>query len=86
MSEQPAVILGQVDPLTLQRIQMRKKEEKLVLQEFGTMQNFYKFLRAKKLSREQWLRESLMSYAVEDAFDYLMRKLLPRGKLRMRRA
>lgn len=85
----PAKIIGHVDSKTLDCIQKRKEEEQFILQEFFTLQNFYAYLRKTRQTREQWLEDNFplsMEDAIKGAFKELMDTLLPRGKIRMRRA
>ena len=84
-----AVVLGQADDATMQRVQdwnnknvlQKQADNALILKEFGDLGNFHAHLRKTNSSREKWLKESVVSYAVEDAFDYLLDWLLPRGRV-----
>jgi hypothetical protein len=76
-----AKIIGQVDASTLASIQKKNEEEKVILEEFGTLYNFNGYLQSAGLNREQWFRQlpHNMEDAIVGAFEHLSKVLLPRG-------
>jgi hypothetical protein len=56
-----AQVIGQVDEKTQELIRRQNARIKLILQEFGNLNSFKKFLRDEGISEERWYKENCVN-------------------------